>query len=118
LLPVLCAMLGLALNSKPQRILGLAIILVLCLNLYTVSGAFFERQRQENAVLKNQLAGMRTAQLVLVSFRSDPSNRVRLTEAGVHYREVGRLDGPGVQTLDCSDTKFLAYPSEPTAGWR
>ncbi len=111
LLPVLCAMLGLALNSKPQRILGLAIVLLLCLNLYTVSGTFFHRQRQENAILKSQLAEMGMAHLVLVSFRSDPSNRVRLTEAGVHYREVGRLDGPGVRTLDCSDTTYrLCFP--------
>ena len=118
LLPVFCAMLGLAINSKPQRILGLAIILVLCLNLYLVSGAYFERQSKENVILQSQLAEMRRAHLVLVCFRSDHSNRVRLAEAGVHYREVARLDGPGVQILDCSDTKFLAYPIEPTSGPR
>jgi hypothetical protein len=116
LLPVLCAMLGLAINSKPQRILGLAIVLVLCLNLYLVSASYFERQSKENAILQGQLAEMRTAHLVLVSFRSNQSNRVRLTEAGVHYREVSKLNGPGVQTLNFSDTKFLAYPIEPTAG--
>jgi hypothetical protein len=115
LLPVLCAMFGLASNGKPQRILGLAIILVLCLNLYLVSGAYFHRQRQENALLNSQLAEMRTAHHVLVSFGSDQSNRVRLAEAGIHYREVGRLDGPGVQTLNFSDTKFLDYPVEPAA---
>jgi hypothetical protein len=118
LLPVLCAMLGLALNSKPQRILGLAIILVLSLNLYTVSASYLERQSKGNVILQGQLAEMRRAHLVLVSFRSNYSNRVRLAEAGVHYREVGRLEGPGVQTLDCSDTKFLVYPIEPTAGRR
>jgi hypothetical protein len=116
LLPVLCAILGLALNSKPQGILGLAIVLVLSLNLYTVSASYFERQSKENVILQGQLAEMRRAHLVLVSFRSKYSNRVRLAEAGVHYREVGRLNGPGVQTLNFSDTKFLAYSIEPTAG--
>jgi hypothetical protein len=106
LLPVLCAMLGLAINNRPQRILGLAIVLALCLNLYLVSGAYFHQQRQDNAIIKNQLAAMRAAHHVLVSFRSDYSNRVRLTEAGVHYREVASLAGPGVQTLDYSDTTY------------
>jgi hypothetical protein len=109
LLPVLCAMLGLALNSKPQRILGLAIILALNLNLFTVSASYFERQSQENAVIGNQLAEMRKAQFVLVSFRNNYSNRARLNEAGIHYREVGQLVGPGVQTLDCSDTTYKLY---------
>jgi len=116
LLPVLCAMLGLAINGKPQRILGLAIVLVLCLNLYLVSGVYFHRQRQENAILIRQLAEMRAAHHVLVSFQSDQSNRVRLTEADVHFQEVGSLDGPHVQTLNFSDTEFLDDPEEPPSG--
>jgi len=108
LFPVLCAILGLDLQSRPQRILGLAIILVLCLNLYVVSGVYFHRLRQENTILDSQLAAMRKASHVLVNFRSDLSNRVRLTEAGVHYQEADRLDGPGIQTLDWSDTTYRA----------
>ncbi len=109
LLPVLCAMLGLAINSKPAKILGLAIALILILNLYSVSASYFERQSTENAILKSQLAEMRRAHLVLVSFGCKYSNRVRLAEAGVHYREAARLDGPGVQTLDRSDTTYRLY---------
>ena len=106
LLPVLCAMLGLAMNSKPPKILGLAILLVLCLNLFLVSASYFAGQSKGCAILKSQLAEMKRAPLVLVSFRSMYSNRVRLTEAGIHYREVGRLEGPGVKTLDNSDTTY------------
>jgi hypothetical protein len=112
LLPVLCAMLGLAINSKPQKILGLSIALVLILNLCLVSAYYFKQQYTDNVILKSQLAEMRGAHLVLVSFGSDYSNRERLTEAGIHYREVARLDGPNVQTLDNSDTAYKLYFSE------
>jgi hypothetical protein len=110
LLPVLFAMPGLAANHKPQRILGLAIILALCLNLYMVSAAYFDRQIKDDRIIENQLAEMRKASLVLVCFQTHYSNRVRLTEAGIHYREVARLDGPGVQTLNHSDTTYKLYP--------
>jgi hypothetical protein len=112
LLPVLCAMLGLSINSRPQKLLGLAIALVLILNLCLVSAYYFEQQYTDNAILENQLAQMRGAHLVLVSFGSDYSNRVRLAEADVHYREVARLDALNLQTLHGSDTTYKLYSTE------
>ncbi len=104
LLPVLGAMLGLSMSRKPQKILGLAIALVLMINLFMVAIPYFAQQYIADVFLKKQLVEMRKDPIVLVSFGSDYSNRARLTEAGIRYREVARLDGPGVQTMVSSNT--------------
>jgi hypothetical protein len=104
LLPVLGAMLGLSMSRKPQKILGLAIALVLMINLFMVAIPYFAQQYIADVFLKKQLVEMRKDPIVLVSFGSDYSNRARLTEAGIRYWEVARLDGPGVQTMVSSNT--------------
>jgi hypothetical protein len=106
LLPVLCAMLALSLNNKPQKILGLALVFTLILNLSIVSVPYFAEQYIQNALLRSQLTELSKAPLVLVCFRTDYSNRTRLTEAGVHYRIVPRLIGPSVHIMDNSDTTY------------
>lgn len=106
LLPVTCIMLGMDQHGKIYRVLAPTIALVLCLNLSLVSFAYFNRLHDENSYLKNQLAEMKTAGIVLVKFKSNDSTRVRLDEAGIRYKEVKQLDGPDVKTLAFSDTLY------------
>lgn len=107
LLPVIAVMAGLEIRRKIPRFLGLLIVLALSLNVLLVSVFFFERQYAGNLTLKNQLAEMQRADVVLVKFQYMYSNRVRLEECHVNYREVEKLEGPQVKTLAFSDTRYV-----------
>lgn len=106
LLPVVCIMLGLAVDRSLHKAVALSIVLVLMLNLALVSGSYFQRQHKGNLILKGQLAEMKQAPLNLVKFRTMRSNRVRFDELGIHYQTITTLDGRGVKYLDFSDTAY------------
>ncbi|MGD0153905.1 MAG: hypothetical protein ABSC17_09165 [Thermacetogeniaceae bacterium] len=106
LLPVICIMLGLAMDKSLHKAVALSIVMVLMLNLVLVSDCYFQRQYEGSQVLKGQLAEMKRAPLNLVKFRSKYSNRVRFDELGIQYQAVAKLSGPDVKPLAFSDTTY------------
>lgn len=108
IVPVVAAILSVHVNTRPLRILGGILILVLAANSVLVGTSYLKSNRKATREVRAQLSSLSSAGNPMVAhFGMFRSGRARLRQAGIRYREVtdpNDLPGPVVPNLVLSTT--------------
>ena len=110
MVPIISIILSLLISNKFLYYMGYSLLIVLLVNVLLISYAYIDGQKYFSYLLGQQLklilADSNSGE-VLVKFFSFRSNRVRLAEAGIQYKEV--------EDMPCSQyIELIAFGARPT----